>query len=192
MNALIEDEVSDALEFSGSDEGTKNTDAEIWRKVPDDYYSPSIHVTEQGDIGINVGGYVLVSPIERWFAAGEAANRRGCLIEDDYNVRMPPLREYPVRVRIKSVTKGTPRFVGMEDECYGCRYGSCDTCPPNLWWKDEIRDVMGICEWDELSDEVLEGFERLVDQSAPPEIVWCRQRPWTENDWIDWLKGDEG
>jgi hypothetical protein len=50
----------------------KNTDVEIWRKVPDDYYSPSIHITEQGDIGINVGGHVLVAPIEQWFAAGVA------------------------------------------------------------------------------------------------------------------------
>ncbi len=47
-----------------------NTDKEIWRKIPDDYYSPSIHVTESGGIGINVGGYVLVAPIERWFQAG--------------------------------------------------------------------------------------------------------------------------
>jgi len=48
-----------------------NTDKEIWRRVPDDYYSPSIHVTENGDIGINVGGYVLVAPIEKWHKAGE-------------------------------------------------------------------------------------------------------------------------
>jgi len=50
----------------------KNTDIEIWRKIPDDYYSPAIYVTEQGDIGIKVGGYVLVAPIEKWFAAGQA------------------------------------------------------------------------------------------------------------------------
>ena len=44
-----------------------NTDKEIWRKVKDDYYSPSIHVTEEGNIGINVYGQVIVMPIEDWF-----------------------------------------------------------------------------------------------------------------------------
>ena len=47
-----------------------NTGKEIWRKTPGDYYSPSIHVTEFGDIGINVGGYVLIAPIEKWHEAG--------------------------------------------------------------------------------------------------------------------------
>ena len=47
-----------------------NTDKEIYRRVPDDYYSPSIHVTENGDIGINVGGLVLVAPVEKWHEAG--------------------------------------------------------------------------------------------------------------------------
>jgi len=49
----------------------KNTDREIWRLKPDDYYSPSIHVTENNDIGIKVGGYVLVAPVKEWFKAGE-------------------------------------------------------------------------------------------------------------------------
>jgi len=47
-----------------------NTDKEIWRKIPEDFYSPSIHVTEFGGIGINVGGYVLVAPVEKWHEAG--------------------------------------------------------------------------------------------------------------------------
>jgi hypothetical protein len=47
-----------------------NTDKEIWRRTPDDYYSPSIHVTENGDIGINVHGWVLVASVEKWHEAG--------------------------------------------------------------------------------------------------------------------------
>ena len=43
-----------------------NTDKEIWRAIPDDFYSPSIHVTKTGNIGINVGGYVFVLPIREW------------------------------------------------------------------------------------------------------------------------------
>ena len=48
-----------------------NTDKEIWRKRPGDFYSPSIHATEHGGIGINCHGHVLVAPVERWHEAGE-------------------------------------------------------------------------------------------------------------------------
>jgi len=47
-----------------------NTDEEVWRKDPD-YYSPSIHMTKLGDIGINVGGYVIVASVESWHEAGK-------------------------------------------------------------------------------------------------------------------------
>ena len=48
------------------DNCVKNTDREIWREKEEDFYSPSIHVTEQGKIGINVGGYVIIKPIQDW------------------------------------------------------------------------------------------------------------------------------
>tara|TARA_Y100000310_G_C20602672_1_gene773877 strand:+ start:744 stop:950 length:207 start_codon:yes stop_codon:yes gene_type:complete len=44
----------------------ENTDVEIWRKEKDNYYSPSIHVTKNGSIGINVGGTVYVKDVEQW------------------------------------------------------------------------------------------------------------------------------
>lgn len=44
----------------------QSTDVEIWRETPDDYYSPSIHVTQSGGVGINVGGYVIVKPVRDW------------------------------------------------------------------------------------------------------------------------------
>lgn len=44
----------------------KNTDREIWRETPDDYYAPSIHVTQGGSIGINVGGLVVVMDVRDW------------------------------------------------------------------------------------------------------------------------------
>ena len=50
-----------------------NTDRELWRKGDGDgngmsYYEPSIHVTDQGEIGIAVGGMVYVRPVEEWHA----------------------------------------------------------------------------------------------------------------------------
>ena len=49
-----------------SEETKKNADREIWRAVEEDYYSPSIHVTEVGSIGINVAGKVIVMSVEKW------------------------------------------------------------------------------------------------------------------------------
>ena len=49
-------------------ETVQNTDRELWRLIPDDEYSPSIHVTQAGDIGINVNGLVVVRTIEMWHA----------------------------------------------------------------------------------------------------------------------------
>lgn len=49
----------------------KNTDREIWRENPGDYYCDSIHVTEHGGIGINCKGHVIVAPIQKWHEAGE-------------------------------------------------------------------------------------------------------------------------
>lgn len=51
-------------------EACKNTDRELWRERQGDYYADSIHVTESGGIGINVGGRVLVAPVQRWHEAG--------------------------------------------------------------------------------------------------------------------------
>jgi hypothetical protein len=47
-----------------------NTDRELWREpsIPPgmEYYAPSIHVTEGGGIGIDVGGLVFVKPLREW------------------------------------------------------------------------------------------------------------------------------
>lgn len=49
-------------------EMVRNTDRELWRETPGDYYAPSLHVTEGGGIGMNVGGFVIVKPIREWHA----------------------------------------------------------------------------------------------------------------------------
>ena len=51
-----------------NDMSAQNTDREIWRETEGDYYSPSIHVTPGHGIGMNVGGYVIVMPIDKWHA----------------------------------------------------------------------------------------------------------------------------
>ena len=54
-------------------EPVENTDKELWRETPNDYYSPSIFVTEQNSIGINVSGMVYVKPVEEWHRLAEPA-----------------------------------------------------------------------------------------------------------------------
>jgi hypothetical protein len=49
----------------GQWQAVANTDRELWRER-DDYYADSIHVTEGGGIGINVGGTVFVMPLKKW------------------------------------------------------------------------------------------------------------------------------
>lgn len=51
-----------------------NTDRELWRERPDDYYADSIHVTATGAIGINCGGTVLVLPLREWHRRALAAS----------------------------------------------------------------------------------------------------------------------
>jgi hypothetical protein len=46
------------------DQAYENTDKELWREG--DYYSPSICVTESGEIGINVAGLVIIKPLRDW------------------------------------------------------------------------------------------------------------------------------
>jgi len=47
-----------------------NTDRELWRAKPGDFYADSIFVTEGDGIGINCGGYVLVASVRAWFDCG--------------------------------------------------------------------------------------------------------------------------
>lgn len=60
-----------------SERAYANTDRELWREGDPEsgmsYYEPSIHVTEQGGIGINVGGLVFVKTLREWHALAEAA-----------------------------------------------------------------------------------------------------------------------
>lgn len=49
----------------------ENTDRELWRDEEVDGFSPSIHVTSDGSIGINVCGTVHVKSIRRWHELAE-------------------------------------------------------------------------------------------------------------------------
>ena len=62
-------------------EAAENTDRELWRETPGDYYSPSIHVTAQGAIGIDCGGTVYVKPVRVWHELARASRALAALSE---------------------------------------------------------------------------------------------------------------
>ena len=74
---MNDDKNSHADKIVGSTDGLcgtcENTDTEIWRKKAGDFYSPTILVTKQGSIGIDVAGHVIVMPVEKWHALGRLA-----------------------------------------------------------------------------------------------------------------------
>ena len=61
-----------------------NTDRELWHEKDDDYYAPSIHVTVDGRIGINVGGLVKVKTLREWHGADDAKpSTPACICNED-------------------------------------------------------------------------------------------------------------
>jgi len=93
----------------------KNTDRELWRKNPGDYYSPSIHVTQKGDIGINVGGYVLVASVERWHKALKQLEKRWENLKQFLEIeRIKLFYLVEGRIRIRDISKITEYSRGIE------------------------------------------------------------------------------
>lgn len=64
----------------------KNTDKEIYRETEGDFYSPSIHVTENGSIGICVGGTVIVKSMEGWHKSAEMLAERVATTREIHNM----------------------------------------------------------------------------------------------------------
>ncbi len=50
----------------------KNTDIELFREERGNYYSPSLFVTIDGKIGINVGGSVFIMTLSEWHERAKA------------------------------------------------------------------------------------------------------------------------
>lgn len=64
------------------DRPIQNTDVEVFRETPGDYYSPSAHVTADRRLGINVGGTVIVMPLRDWHRAVQVAQAFTCRIPE--------------------------------------------------------------------------------------------------------------
>jgi hypothetical protein len=61
--------------MSEEDRPKQNTDIELWRERPGDFYSDSVLLTKGGGIGIKCGGKVIVRTPRRWQATVEENDR---------------------------------------------------------------------------------------------------------------------
>lgn len=110
----------DARKVVPSDEqACVNTDRELWREPPGDYYSASIHVTEGGGIGINCGGNVFVMSIREWHklaAMAYAAPAAPAWTDGE----LLPCPCCGGKANRRRVDEDGPNFAGEYIECSGC------------------------------------------------------------------------
>lgn len=89
----------------------QNTDRELWRERPDDYYADSVHVTAAGGIGINCGGTVIVKPLREWHCLAarvrelEADRAEGIQRTSMAVIRIAALKEENRRLREEIISK---------------------------------------------------------------------------------------
>jgi hypothetical protein len=126
-----------------TDDLRDNTDRELWRETPDDYYSPSIHVTAGGGIGINVGGTVVVRPVREWHALAVGRADDGERITDDWLLSVGG-EELTADGKRRGIAVGTEPGLVL---CW--RWGH----PDKRGWSLEHWDSNGECGWLELAAE---------------------------------------
>jgi hypothetical protein len=143
-----------------------NTDRELWREKPGDYYSDSIHVTEGGGIGLNCDGCVIVMPIRKWHALVEAAQVTPppSLIDKLNKAKWDFTREERHEVNLmldayqkKIASGGEP--AEREQNKAGHQHGDVSTTPP-------------------LSNEPLAKAEAAPDSVGLPQcpICWSKRK----------------
>ncbi len=179
-----------------------NTDREIWRRVPDDHYSPSIHVTVNGDIGINVGGYVLVLPIEEWHRLGyrkPSPEFNNVLEADAHNwdtreLDRPELREALAELEHDQWVKWSMQIAQSENisedrlERWKKMWVSYDKLPEDVKNQDRVwadKSLALIVPKDKPTIDVFKWFqgwvnhyERTVgDGKAKDVLAWINQQP---------------
>ena len=152
-----------------------NTDKEIWREIPDDYYSPSIHVTKDNRIGINVGGYVVEKTAGEWFNSAqsetikdkELIEKIAKLIGDAYGHSGHPKWDDDIRHIAESINKlyleagYVQKWKGCPD-CYNGKEATID-------WDDDGKEIKGWakCQTCNGTGKVLQYAELAEDQSLP-------------------------
>lgn len=106
----------------------ENTDRELWREREGDYYANSIHVTQAGAIGINVGGFVIVKTLREWHDLA----RYELDARDDMSEQSPSEKELQ-RLR-RAQAKAVMRLIGPMLDAFG-------QVPNDVLEMDELEDL---------------------------------------------------
>lgn len=69
--------ISDSVKQLYVPEACQNTEREIWREKPDDYYAASISVNDLGRIFIQVGGAVYGMSVQQWHSLASQTLKPG-------------------------------------------------------------------------------------------------------------------
>jgi hypothetical protein len=148
------------------DSACKNTDRELWRGPDEDngsYYADSIHLTEDGGIGINVGGHVIVKPLREWHALAQSVDNAN--IGEMVNL-------------IHSVIQAT----------FKQRCGIADSNVNSIAIMDRRAAQEWVNEYVALRDK-LANFLTEFKKSAASVNLLCGPRPGGKS--IDWLDGQD-
>ena len=91
----------------------QNTDKELFREVKEDYYSPSLHVTRDGLIGIDVGGSVHVMSLREWHKRAESfVVKTETTHNSDYRkLKLPVSRERCVKKLCPRIVAGAQKEI---------------------------------------------------------------------------------
>lgn len=175
-----------------TEQPVENTDTELWRERPDDYYAHSIHVTNEGSIGINVGGYVIVQPLEDWHR--QATHYQDRQTPDACNCGFWPCRHHSYPPQVPELDAETElrleqakKRMDWDEE----RFGEPTLLEYLRYYRSgeigEIHIQAAIqAQQDRLLDDLLAALPEKDDMR--PEIkVWLRSKDYSEgrNDTLD-------
>lgn len=140
----------------------QNTDRELWRESDDrSQCTPSIHVTQDGGIGINVGGTVIVRPIREWHAlaagatnARRIANVADFMAEDDDEVPAPAATPQPIIAKPETPPFEPKQFVRIKSSGTILNVARC-----------EKRVVHGASRW------VVDGLNGMRAFASDCELI---------------------
>lgn len=155
-----------------SHETAINTDVELWRETPGDYYANAIFRTKGGAVGIDVGGLVYVKTLAAWHAMA---------VQKD-----PPPRLGEKRKRRVSSVRGDPGYdPKASNQNIRILLDGVDVTDLGVITADEIAGYIlaysplpaargGTVGLDMGQTEIHYGVVQIVDEKPEPNIA-----PWS-------------
>ncbi len=130
------------------EQAAQNTDRELWRDG--DFPTRSIHVTTKGEIGINVGGTVVVQTVEAWHKSALPAPMPDVTQRDKHGKPAPDIIAFCGSQYTRAdLAPDTARIAALEEE--------------NARLREEVRHLQRVA-----TSNLLPG---LLDQDETDALV---------------------